>query len=128
MMAMPGGIPGGAQGGMPPAMPGMAAGGAGRSEARDRVILLRLKNPYGGKTLELLGYMCRAAARLDPEFAIVGGDLAYVNNEPKAHERWFDFFRIWGESMLTSDGRIIQVPEDILVDKYGRPVGPAPKK
>ena len=26
----------------------------------------------------------------------------------------------------TSDGRTIQVPEEILVDKYGRPVGPAP--
>lgn len=26
----------------------------------------------------------------------------------------------------TSDGRTIQVPEEIIVDKYGRPVGPAP--
>ncbi len=52
MMAMPGGMPGGPQGGMPPAMQGVAAGGAGQSGARDGVILLRLKNPYGGKTLE----------------------------------------------------------------------------
>lgn len=64
---------------------------------------------YGGKTLELLDYMCRAAAKLDPDFAMVGGDIAYVNNEPKAHERWFDFFRIWGETMRTSDGRIIPI-------------------
>lgn len=26
----------------------------------------------------------------------------------------------------TPDGRMVQVPQDILVDAYGRPVGPAP--
>lgn len=64
---------------------------------------------YGGKTLELLGFMCRAAAQLAPDFAILGGDIAYVNDEPKGAQRWYDFFRVWSESMVTPDGRTIPV-------------------
>jgi len=53
--------------------------------------------------------MCRQGAARDPDFALLGGDIAYVNNEPKAFNRWFNFFRIWGETMVTRDGRIIPV-------------------
>lgn len=64
---------------------------------------------YGGSTTDLMANMCRAAARQDPDFALLGGDIAYVNNEPKAAGRWFDFFKIWGETMVTRDGRIIPI-------------------
>lgn len=64
---------------------------------------------YGGSTSDLMANMCKVAASRDPEFAMLGGDIAYVNNEPKSAGRWFDFFRIWGETMKTSDGRIIPV-------------------
>jgi hypothetical protein len=64
---------------------------------------------YGGSTTDLMANMCRAAARQDPDFALLGGDIAYVNNEPKAANRWFNFFTIWGETMMTTDGRIIPV-------------------
>ncbi len=64
---------------------------------------------YGGATTDLMANMCRAAARQDPDFALLGGDIAYVNNEPKAAGRWFDFFKIWGETMVTTEGRIIPI-------------------
>ncbi len=64
---------------------------------------------YGGSTPDLMATMCRVAAAQDPEFALLGGDIAYVNNEPKAASRWFDFFRIWRETMITKDGRMIPV-------------------
>lgn len=64
---------------------------------------------YGGDLLELTARMCRVAAAQDPEFALVGGDIAYVNNEPKASSRWFDFFRIWQQTMVTKDGRLIPI-------------------
>ncbi len=64
---------------------------------------------YGGDTPELMANMCKTAAAQDPEFALVGGDIAYVNNEPKAAPRWFDFFRNWQRSMVTKDGRMIPV-------------------
>lgn len=64
---------------------------------------------YGGTSPDLMATMCKTAAAQDPEFALLGGDIAYVNNEPKAASRWFDFFRIWRETMSTKDGRMIPV-------------------
>jgi len=64
---------------------------------------------YGGNTPDLMASMCKVAAAQNPEFALLGGDIAYVNNEPKAANRWFDFFRIWRETMVTKDGTIIPV-------------------
>ena len=64
---------------------------------------------YGGDTPELMASMCKVAAAQDPEFALLGGDIAYVNNEPKAASRWFDFFRTWQRTMITKDGRMIPV-------------------
>jgi hypothetical protein len=64
---------------------------------------------YGGTSPDLMASMCRVAAAQDPEFAMLGGDIAYVNNEPKAASRWFDFFRVWRETMVTKDGRMIPV-------------------
>jgi hypothetical protein len=64
---------------------------------------------YGGTSPDLMSTMCKTAAAQDPEFALLGGDIAYVNNEPKAANRWFDFFRIWRETMVTKDGRMIPV-------------------
>jgi acid phosphatase type 7 len=64
---------------------------------------------YGGDSPDLAANMCRVAAAQDPEFALLGGDIAYVNNEPKAASRWFDFFRFWRQTMVTSEGLIIPV-------------------
>jgi acid phosphatase type 7 len=64
---------------------------------------------YGGTSPDLMTNMCKVAAAQDPEFALLGGDIAYVNNEPKAGPRWFEFFRVWRETMVTKDGRMIPV-------------------
>jgi acid phosphatase type 7 len=64
---------------------------------------------YGGSTIDLFANMSRVAASHDPEFAMMGGDIAYVNNEPRAFARWFEFFRVWGEQMVTKDGRMIPI-------------------
>lgn len=64
---------------------------------------------YGGDSPDLMANMCKVAAAQDPEFALLGGDIAYVNNEPKAANRWFDFFKTWRATMVTKDGRLIPV-------------------
>jgi hypothetical protein len=53
--------------------------------------------------------MNRVAASHSPDFALMGGDIAYVNNHPKDAGKWFDFLRIWTGTMLTPDGRIIPI-------------------
>ena len=46
---------------------------------------------------------------------VVKGTTAPFNNTTRVVRRW--------RTETTADGRTIQVPEDILVDAYGRPLG-----
>lgn len=49
---------------------------------------------------------------------VVGGAAAPFDSTTRVVRRW--------HTETTPDGRTIQVPEDILVDAYGRPVNPQP--
>lgn len=51
---------------------------------------------------------------------LVKGAAAPFNTTTRVVRRW--------RTEVTADGRTIQVPEDILVDAQGRPVGSQPKK
>jgi hypothetical protein len=53
-------------------------------------------------------------AKRDPDFVIVGGDIAYVRNHKSPckgknweSRRWATFFKEWKKQMVTSDGRLI---------------------
>lgn len=53
-------------------------------------------------------------AAQDPDFVIVGGDIAYTQNSRAVFKgkgwelsRWRRFFKEWKEQMVTSDGRLI---------------------
>ena len=48
---------------------------------------------------------CLEAARQDPLFALIGGDIAYANGARP--ERWVEFLSIWHRAMVTADGRLI---------------------
>jgi len=50
---------------------------------------------------------------------VVAGAAAPFNNTTRIVRRW--------RTETTSDGRTVQVPEDILVDAQGRPVYSRPK-
>jgi hypothetical protein len=52
-----------------------------------------------------LDAMNRRAGREDPLFALLGGDLAYTNDENPP--RWFDFIDSWVENARTPDGRLV---------------------
>jgi hypothetical protein len=47
------------------------------------------------------------AARRDPMFVWIGGDIVYDNGEPDRVSRWFHWLNAWEELMVTSDGRLI---------------------
>ena len=51
----------------------------------------------------------RAVAAKNPDFALMGSDIAYANEQPKNASRWFEFLRIWGETMVAADGRLIPI-------------------
>ncbi len=63
--------------------------------------------------LDVLEEMNRQAAKLNPMFAIVGGDIAYNDDKPGAQPdkmpRWMDFLIAWKRSMITPHGYLIPI-------------------
>jgi acid phosphatase type 7 len=51
--------------------------------------------------------MSRVVAGLDPEFAVIGGDLAYADGRADRVDRWIAWFDIWKDVMVAPDGRLI---------------------
>lgn len=61
--------------------------------------------------LELVSEMNRTAAKLDPDFVVLGGDIAYASPRfsfmKEDAERWLDFITTWSNTMQRSDGSLI---------------------
>ena len=49
----------------------------------------------------------RLAAKQDPMFVAVGGDIAYADGDPKLVQRWYRWLATWKKHMVASDGRLI---------------------
>jgi hypothetical protein len=50
------------------------------------------------------------AAKMDPAFIVIGGDLAYANDRTIKNEgvqRWYDFFDSWKKKAVAPNGRLI---------------------
>lgn len=54
---------------------------------------------------EMVDAMNRRAGSLDPDFALLGGDLAYANGVDAT--RWIDWFQSWTRHARGTDGRLI---------------------
>jgi len=53
--------------------------------------------------------MNRVAVSHDPDFAVLGGDLAYENGESGKVQNVMDWFDAYGKTMVTKDGRVVPV-------------------
>lgn len=56
-------------------------------------------------TPELLNAMNTQCGKLDPHFALLGGDLAYANGI--THDRWYWWLDSWRDHAVTPDGRTV---------------------
>ena len=65
-------------------------------------------------TRALLDKMNRRAGKLDPMFALLGGDLAYANARDDG--RWYQWFDSWYENAVTDDGR--QIPMIAVIGNH----------
>lgn len=54
---------------------------------------------------QMVDAMNRRAGRLDPDFALLGGDLAYADGSKAT--RWIDWMQSWTSHMQGKDGRLI---------------------
>ncbi len=62
--------------------------------------------------IELMKETSRQAAKMNPAFALIGGDIAYSVmkvNAPQNIQRWIEWIRAWHECMRTADGRLIPI-------------------
>ncbi len=70
----------------------------------------------------------KQAAKQNPAFALIGGDIAYTAGKnlktPEDSKRWLRFLRAWKEHMVTPDGFLIPIIPAIgnheVVGRYGQ--------
>jgi len=78
--------------------------------------------------LKWMGNTTALAAKLDPAFIVLGGDLAYSNGgtDPENISRWFDYFASWKTNAVAPDGRLIPMLVTLgnheVKDSYRQPV------
>lgn len=56
--------------------------------------------------------MNRKVAALEPDFVIMGGDIAYIEGRERIEEegnRWYEFFKLWTKEMVTPSGKMIPI-------------------
>lgn len=71
----------------------------------------------GGDLYQDLGRMNemnRQAGLADPLFALIGGDLAYTDDQKPM--KWFDYFDSWAQNARTPDGRL--VPKIVAIGNH----------
>lgn len=62
--------------------------------------------------IELMNETSRQAAKLDPHFALIGGDIAYAVEKPQSPQiiqKWIEWIQAWHATMITKEGRLIPV-------------------
>ncbi len=88
---------------------------AGKSNTELFVETSSLQMPSGGLKFvtggdmahspKLLDAMNARCGKLDPHFALLGGDLAYANSV--THDRWYWWLDSWRDHAVTPDGRTV---------------------
>jgi hypothetical protein len=63
------------------------------------------------KTLTYMEQLCLEAAKRNPHFALLGGDIADSSSHEGEEEvqHWLDWLICWEKSMVTSDGRLVPI-------------------
>lgn len=58
---------------------------------------------------ESMARTARQVTAYDPDFIVLGGDLAYADGRPERVERWHDWFDLIKTTLVTPDGRVIPI-------------------
>lgn len=68
---------------------------------------------HGPRTLEVMESTSSVAAKLDPHFILIGGDIAYSASSNRykreSFDRWMEWLQSWSKTMVRADGTIIPI-------------------
>jgi acid phosphatase type 7 len=88
--------------------------GPGLAEYRFRTMPLELDRPIrivvGGDTMHQRAWfeqMTRQAMAFDPDFVMIGGDLAYADGRADTTHRWVDWLEVVTQDLRGPDGRLV---------------------
>jgi len=68
---------------------------------------LRFVNGGDMSADESMAPLLALAAKNDPDFVVIGGDIAYVNGLLGGYAQWDQWLDNWDQAMVTSDGRMV---------------------
>lgn len=58
--------------------------------------------------IEYVSTMNQQAAATNPDFVLIGGDIAYAEDHNKSRQkRWVEWLVVWSKTMVAQDGRLI---------------------
>ncbi|MBX7254928.1 MAG: fibronectin type III domain-containing protein [Candidatus Hydrogenedentes bacterium] len=72
--------------------------------------------------------LLKQAAKKDPLFLVVGGDIAYANADVQNYKQWDRWFDNWEKLMITPNGRTIPVVTAIGNHETNKSDSPDPKE
>jgi acid phosphatase type 7 len=49
----------------------------------------------------------RQVMRYNPDFVVIGGDLAYADGDPTKIGKWYDWFEAYNNTLIAPDGRVV---------------------
>ncbi len=59
--------------------------------------------------MHLLLPLCEQVGRADPDFIVLGGDIAYASGHPENAKRWVDLLTLFTQKFVSPDGRLIPI-------------------
>jgi len=71
-----------------------------------------LRIAIGGDTMHKQEHMEKTAKQVmvyEPDFVVLGGDLAYCDGEPERVGRWYQWIDAYNHTLIAKDGRVIPI-------------------
>jgi acid phosphatase type 7 len=78
-------------------------------DVQEPIVFVAGADTHGPQHIERYIHMSEQAARANPYFAVIAGDIAYAEGNPERIGYWYAFFDVWMEKMVTEDGHLIPI-------------------
>ncbi|MDA0746942.1 MAG: metallophosphoesterase family protein, partial [bacterium] len=81
----------------------------GRTQWYNRLDPRDMFNLFRDEYYNIMRKVNLQAARQNPVFVVIGGDITYSEGHPDRADRWYKWLTAWKEDMVTTDGVLIPI-------------------